>query len=102
VTTSIEQAVATQAYKVYVKASPEAIWDTIKSPDQAQRYGHRSRVEYELRPGDVYRAFANEGTLAMGAPDVIIAGEVVETDAPRRLVQTWSRSSTPRSRRRQS
>jgi uncharacterized protein YndB with AHSA1/START domain len=28
--------------------------------------------------------------LAHGAPDVIIEGEVVEADAPRRLVQTWN------------
>ena len=88
-TTSIEQTVATQSYKVYVNASPEAIWDAITSPEQSQRYGYRSGVEYELRPGGAYRAFANEGMLAMGSPEVIIEGEVVEADAPR-LVQTWN------------
>src|SRR6266542_3167935 len=28
--------------------------------------------------------------LAMGSPDVIIEGEVLEVEAPRRLVQTWN------------
>jgi uncharacterized protein YndB with AHSA1/START domain len=88
-TTSTETAVATQAYRVYIKASPEAVWDAITSPEQSRRYGYRSPVEYELRPGGAYRGYANEGMLALGSPEVIVDGEVVEANAPRSLVQTW-------------
>ncbi len=77
-------------YQTYIKASPEAIWDAITKPEWTQRYGYRSRVEYELRPGGAYRAYATEEMLAMGAEEVIIDGEVVEADPPRKLEQTWN------------
>ena len=51
---------ATQVYRVYIKASPEAIWDAITKPEWSERYGYGGRVEYDLRPGGAYRAFASE------------------------------------------
>ena len=45
--------------------------------------------EYDLRPGGTYRARASEAMKAYGGPDVIVDGEVVEADPPRKLVQTW-------------
>ena len=89
-TTITESTVATQAYQVYIKASPEAVWDAITKSEWTQQYGYRARVGYELRAGGAYRAYATEDMLAMGAPDVIIEGEVVEADLPRKLVQTWN------------
>jgi uncharacterized protein YndB with AHSA1/START domain len=89
VTTMIEQAVETQTYRVYIRGTPEAVWDAITSPDQTERYGYRSRCEYELRPGGAFRAFANDGMRAMGSPDVIIEGEVLEAEEPHLLVQMW-------------
>jgi uncharacterized protein YndB with AHSA1/START domain len=79
----------TLTHRIHIKASPEAIWAALTDGDQAERYGYRSRVEYDLRPGGAYRGYANEAMLAYGSPDVIIEGEVIEVDAPRRLVQTW-------------
>src|SRR5690606_2367786 len=32
---------------------------------------------------------------AMGAPDIVIVGEVIECDPPRKLVQTWHPLFTP-------
>jgi DNA-binding transcriptional ArsR family regulator len=55
----------------------------------AQRYGYKGSVEYDLRPGGAYRALATEAMKAMGGPDVVVDGEVVEADPPRRLVQTY-------------
>jgi uncharacterized protein YndB with AHSA1/START domain len=95
-TTMIDSTVATQTYRVYIKASPEAVWDAITSPEQSERYGYRAPVEYDLRSGGAYRGLANAGMLAMGAPDVVIDGEVIEVDAPRRLVQTWNPLFDPR------
>jgi uncharacterized protein YndB with AHSA1/START domain/DNA-binding transcriptional ArsR family regulator len=84
-----DSTVTTQVYQVYIKASPQAIWDAITKPDWTQRYGYGGRVEYDLRPGGGYKAFATDDMLEQGAPDVIVDGEVVEADPPRRLVQTW-------------
>jgi uncharacterized protein YndB with AHSA1/START domain len=89
-TTATEKQVATQVYTIFLKAGHEAIWDAITNPDTTDRYGYRGRVDYELRAGGAYRAHASADMLAMGAPDVIIEGEVIEADAPRRLVQTWN------------
>ena len=89
-TTMTETTVATQAYQVYIKATQEAIWDAITKSEWTQQYGYGGRVDYELVDGGAYRAYATEGMLAIGAPDVIIEGEVLEADPPRRLVQTWN------------
>jgi uncharacterized protein YndB with AHSA1/START domain len=88
--TQIETAVATQVFRVYIKASPQAIWDAITKPEWTERYGYRGRVEYDLRPGGRFQAPATPEMLAMGAPEgPIVEGEVLEVDPPRRLVQTW-------------
>jgi len=94
-TTATEKSV-TQVYRVFIKAKPQAIWDAITQPEWAEKYGYGCRVEYDLRPGGAYRAFASRPMKDHGAPDVIIVGEVVEADPPRRLVQTWHPIWDPR------
>ena len=42
-TTKTETAVTTQVYQVYIKASPEAIWEAITSPDWTDKYGYKGR-----------------------------------------------------------
>jgi uncharacterized protein YndB with AHSA1/START domain len=88
-TTAAATTVTTQVYRVYIKATPEAIWDAITKPEWTERYGYGGRAEYDLRPGGAYRGTTNEGMRAMGAPDVAVDGEVIEVDPPRKLVQTW-------------
>jgi uncharacterized protein YndB with AHSA1/START domain len=87
-TATTHTSVTTQVYRVYIKATPQAIWDAITKPEWTQRYGFGGRVEYDLRPGGVYRGLTSEGMRSMGAPDVAVDGEVIEADPPRRLVQT--------------
>jgi len=41
----------TQVYRVYIKATPQAIWDAITQPEWTERYGYGGRGEWELRPG---------------------------------------------------
>ena len=45
-----------QMYRVYIKATPEAIWEAITSPEWTDRYGYPGRNEYDLRPGGAFRA----------------------------------------------
>jgi len=94
-TTMTEKDVTTQVFRVFIKATPQAIWDAITDPAWNERYGYRSRQEFDLRPGGAYRAFATPEMGAHGAPDVIIEGEVLEVDAPHRLVQTWHAFFSP-------
>lgn len=80
---------ATQVYRVYIKATPEAVWTAITDPAWNRRYGYCSPSEYELRPGGKYRGLASAAMKEGGGPDVVVDGEVIESDPPRRLVQTW-------------
>jgi uncharacterized protein YndB with AHSA1/START domain len=87
--TTMTEARTIQAYRVYIRATPEAIWTAITDPEWTSRYGYAGRVEYDLRPGGAYRALSSEPMRAAGAPEVAVDGEVIEADPPRRLVQTW-------------
>lgn len=90
-----DTSMATQVYRLYIRATPEAIWDAITKSEWTEKYGYGGRVDYELRAGGAYRAYATEDMLAMGAPDVIVEGEVLEVDLPRKLVQTWNARFDP-------
>lgn len=84
-----------QMYRVYIKATPEAIWEAITEPGWTVRYGYAPLVEYELRTGGAFRAHPNEGMKAFGCPDIISDGEVLEADPPRKLVHTWRMTMSP-------
>ncbi|PXX59327.1 ArsR family transcriptional regulator [Nocardia tenerifensis] len=78
-----------QVYRVYIKATPQAIWDAITKPEWTVKFGYQAPVDYDLRPGGAFRGLASEVMKEQGAPEVVIDGEVLEADPPRRLVQTW-------------
>ncbi len=79
----------TQVFQVWIKASPEKIWEAITSREWSDKYGYKAPFEYDLRPGGAYRVYSSEEMKTLGSPDVIIDGEVIESDPPRKLVQTW-------------
>ena len=41
----------TQVYRVYIRTTPEAIWDAITKPEWTQRYGYAAISDFDLRPG---------------------------------------------------
>jgi uncharacterized protein YndB with AHSA1/START domain len=85
----------TQVYRVYIKATPQAVWDAITQPEWTERFGYGGRAQYELRPGGAYRTLATEEIKQAGAamgfetPDVMVDGEVIQAEPPKKLVQTW-------------
>jgi uncharacterized protein YndB with AHSA1/START domain len=85
----------TQVYRIFIKATPQAIWDAITKPEWSQRFGYGLRDEYDLRPGGRYNGHANEGMIAMGMTGVVVDGEVIESDPPRKLVVTWRMAIDP-------
>ena len=87
--TMTEQAVTTQVHRIYIQATPEAIWTAITDPEWTARYGYGGRGEFDLRPGGRYIAYTSQAMRDFGAPDVAIDGEVVEADPPSRLVHTF-------------
>jgi uncharacterized protein YndB with AHSA1/START domain len=93
--TTMQTATTTQVYRVYIRTDAQAIWDAITKPEWTDRYGYTGLVEYDLRPGGVYRVRPNAqfkaASEAQGfdCPDVLIDGEVIEADPPHRLVSTF-------------
>jgi uncharacterized protein YndB with AHSA1/START domain len=81
--------VTTQIYEIYIKTDPQTIWDAITSPEWTTKYAYQGPVEYNLRPGGAFRAFATPPMKAVGMPEVVIDGEVIESTPPSRLVQTY-------------
>jgi uncharacterized protein YndB with AHSA1/START domain len=81
--------VTTQIYRVYIRATPERIFDAITKPEWIARYGYGGTIDFDLRPGAPFQAFTSQVMRDHGAPDVAIDGEVVEVDRPRKLVLSW-------------
>lgn len=84
-----------QVHRVYIKAPAQVIWDAITTPEWTARYGYRGPAEFDLRPGGAYRCYPTEEMKQFGAPDVVVDGEVIESDPPHKLVQTWKMYFAP-------
>jgi uncharacterized protein YndB with AHSA1/START domain len=67
----------TQVYSVFIRATPEQIWDAITKPEFTERYFHGVRIE--VRDGRRFSAVR----------DIAWDEEVLECDPPRRLVHRW-------------
>jgi uncharacterized protein YndB with AHSA1/START domain len=85
----------TQVFRIWIKASREKIWAAITDPQWNGRYGYGAPAAYDLTKGGSFTTTASpemkEYAAAEGfpMPDVIVDGEVLESDPPRLLVQTW-------------
>src|SRR5262249_37701732 len=83
-TTMATEATTTQVYRVFIKASPEAVWDAITKPEFTERYFHGVRIE--LRDGRRWSSLG-DGRAWDEA--------ILEEDPPRRLVHTWRAGYDP-------
>ncbi len=86
---TMTQTRTTQVYEVYIKAPAQKVWDAITDPDWTTKYAYKARQEIEPRSGGTYKTFATDEMRNFGMPEVIIDGEVIEYDPPRKLVHTW-------------
>jgi len=72
----------TTVFEIYVKTTPERLWEAITDPEMRAKYSFGVRSESEWTEGSEYLS---------SVPGVIeiASGENVEVDPPRRLVQTF-------------
>ena len=89
-------AATSQVYRVYIKATPEAVWTALTDPEWTNRYGYTGYAHYDLRPGGAMKVvpndeFRRQAEEYSGTPlgEAVVDGEVLEVDPPRRLVTTW-------------
>ena len=74
---------ATQVYCVFIRATPEQIWEAITKPEFTSRYFYGSNVDSTFEPGAPYRG------LSADREQVWVDGVVKEAEPPHRLVHTW-------------
>jgi uncharacterized protein YndB with AHSA1/START domain/DNA-binding transcriptional ArsR family regulator len=81
--TSPEGEGAMAVFEIYIKTTPERLWEAITDPKLRARYSFGVETHSDWTPGSGYEA---------GVPGVvdIAAGENLEVDPPRRLVQTFN------------
>jgi len=77
-----------KVFEIYIKTTPERLWEAITDGGLRQRYNFGVGVSSDWTPGSRYEA------VHPGAGIAISEGENLEVDPPRRLVQTmvalWS------------
>jgi uncharacterized protein YndB with AHSA1/START domain len=83
------------AYHIFIQATAQDVWDALTGPGWTRKYGYRSLVKFDPQPGGIYLAYASGRRYGQRAGDLIISGEVLEAEPPKRLVQTWHPCSTP-------
>jgi uncharacterized protein YndB with AHSA1/START domain/DNA-binding transcriptional ArsR family regulator len=71
-----------KVFEIYIRTTPERLWDAITDPEMRTKYHFGSRIESEWSEGSGY-ALVHEG-----APGSLVEGENLEVDPPRRLVQS--------------
>ena len=80
---------AMSVFEIYIKTTPERLWEAITEPEMKRRYTFGVGIETDWTRARRYRAAAGpNGEIAINE------GENLEVDPPRRLVQTmralWS------------
>jgi uncharacterized protein YndB with AHSA1/START domain/DNA-binding transcriptional ArsR family regulator len=75
-------AAGTTVFEVFIKTTPERLWEAITDPQQRRKYSFGVETRSDWTPGSEYTA---------GIPGVvdIAAGRNIEVDPPRLLVQTF-------------
>ncbi|HEX6701326.1 MAG TPA: metalloregulator ArsR/SmtB family transcription factor [Gaiellaceae bacterium] len=73
-----------KVFEIYIKTTPERLWEAITDPDLRAQYSFGVRTESDFAPGSRYEAVHP----ASSTP--IAEGENLEVDPPRRLVQSFN------------
>ena len=73
----------TQVYSVFIRATPEQVWDGITKPEFTARYFYGSVIDSTYEPGSPYTGWSEDRS------QQYVDGEVIEAERPRKLVTTW-------------
>jgi uncharacterized protein YndB with AHSA1/START domain len=81
------EATMEKVFEIYIKTTPERLWEAITNPELRQKYSFGVVVESDYAPGSKYVSTAGANTVGPGTP--IAEGENLQVDPPRRLVQSF-------------
>jgi uncharacterized protein YndB with AHSA1/START domain len=82
-TTTAQEVQTTQVYQLYIRATPDQVWDAITKPEHIERYFHGCRLDGSIVAGGRWIARSPDGS------KLWIDSAIVEFDPPRRLVHAW-------------
>jgi uncharacterized protein YndB with AHSA1/START domain len=82
--TRLEDDLMEKVFEIYIKTTPERLWEAITDPALRSQYSFGVRVESDWEAGSSYKA------VHPAAPGPISAGENLEVEPPRRLVQSFN------------
>ena len=72
----------THVYEIFIRTTPERLWQALTDGDLTARYYFNTRVENITAAGQDYRYMGPDG-------NVMLSGRVIEADPPRKLVTTF-------------
>jgi uncharacterized protein YndB with AHSA1/START domain/DNA-binding transcriptional ArsR family regulator len=84
----LEDKTMEKVFEIYIKTTPERLWEAITNPEQRAKYTFGVRVESDWKPGSPYQGKAGSATVSPTM--TIMEGENLEVDPPRRLVQSFN------------
>ncbi|MGQ0814176.1 MAG: ArsR/SmtB family transcription factor [Gemmatimonadota bacterium] len=76
-----------KVFEIYIKTSPERLWQAITDPEMRQKYSFGVGVASDWKRGSSYKAITSDETVSPAT--TIAEGENLEVDPPRRLVQSF-------------
>ena len=80
--TDLEDDTMEKVFEIYIKTTPDRLWEAITNPDMRSKYQFGARQTSDWTPGSRYEMSAP------GAGGLLGEGENLEVDPPRRLVQS--------------
>jgi uncharacterized protein YndB with AHSA1/START domain len=80
----LEEELMEKVFEIYIKTTPERLWEAITDPEQRAQYSFGVRVESDWSAGSSYEA------VHPASPTPISQGENLEVEPPRRLVQSFN------------
>ena len=83
----MEERVMEKVFEIYIKTTPERLWEAITNPEMRKKYTFGVAVQSDWETGSSYKGTAGSGTISPAMP--ILEGENLEVDPPRRLVQSF-------------
>lgn len=83
----LEERKMEKVFEIYIKTTPERLWEAITNPDLRRKYTFGVGVHSNWKPDSSYQARTGPETVAPGID--IAEGENLEVVPPRRLVQSF-------------
>src|SRR5437764_300988 len=82
--TDMEDRTMEKVFEIYIKTTPERLWEAITDSELRAKYNFGVGVQSDWTAGSSYEA------IHPMSPTPILAGENLEVDPPRRLVQSFT------------